>query len=147
VDLPGSSRIAYARGGHQRHALRGVSGLFSELGRPPTLAVHAMTIDRGAADHDIVDNGKAALASDPVALAVLYTAIRQDGSLIESHSSTVQLFRYGDLVGVKEVPAGAIDHLIWSVAKDVDNRIRRVEDMCILSKVYQSQLQATGCRG
>jgi hypothetical protein len=94
-----------------------------------------MTIDRGAADHDIVDNGEAALASDPVALAVLYATVGQNGSLVEPHSPTVKLLRYRDLVGVEEVPAGAIDHLIWSVTKDIDNRIRRVEDMCILGKV------------
>jgi hypothetical protein len=94
-----------------------------------------MTIDRGAADHDIVDNGEAALASDPVALAILDTTVRQDGSLVEPHSSTVELLCYRDLVGMKEVPARAVDHLIWSVAEDVDNRIGRVEDMCILGKV------------
>jgi len=94
-----------------------------------------MAIDGNAADHDIVDDREAALASDPVALSVLDATVGQDGSLVEPHASTVELLGDWDFLGMEEVPAGAIDDLVRSVAEDVDNGVGRVEDMSILGEV------------
>jgi hypothetical protein len=41
-----------------------------------------MSIDAGAADEHIVDDGEAAFATDPFALAVLEAAIGQNGGLV-----------------------------------------------------------------
>ena len=40
-----------------------------------TLALHAVSVDASAADHDIVDDGEAALTSNPVALTVLQATV------------------------------------------------------------------------
>lgn len=40
-----------------------------------TLTLHAMPVNTGADNHDIVDDGEAALASYPVALTVLEATV------------------------------------------------------------------------
>jgi hypothetical protein len=100
-----------------------------------TLAVHAVAIDGNAADHDIVDDGEAALAADPIALAVPDATVGQHGGLVEPHASTMELLCDRDLLGMEEVPAGPIDDLIRGVAEDVDNRVGRVEDVRVLGEV------------
>ena len=57
------------------------------------MALHAIAVDTDAADQDIVNNRKAALASDPVALAIAQTTVRQDCSLVEAHAAVVLGFR------------------------------------------------------
>jgi hypothetical protein len=40
-----------------------------------TLALHAISVDTSAADHDIVNDRKAALASNPVPLTILQATV------------------------------------------------------------------------
>lgn len=69
-----------------------------------TLTAESIAIDRGAADHDIVDNGKTALATDPFALAVFDATIGQDRGLVEPNASVVELLGNGNLFRVEEIP-------------------------------------------
>jgi hypothetical protein len=54
-----------------------------------------MPINTSAAYEDIVDNGEAALAADPVSLAVPQAAIGQDSGLVKPYSSIVLRFCQG----------------------------------------------------
>ena len=105
-----------------------------------TLAAHATAIDGGAADHDIVHDGEAALATDPVALAVPDAAVGQDGGLVEVDAATMELLGEGDLVGVEEVPAGLVDDLVRGMAEDVDDGVGRVENVGILGEICTCEL-------
>jgi hypothetical protein len=69
-----------------------------------TLALHAVSVDTGADDHDIVNDGEAALAANPVALAVLEATVRQNGCFVESHSTAVLRLGEGQLLGMEELP-------------------------------------------
>jgi hypothetical protein len=91
-----------------------------------TLAFHAMPVDARAAYHYIVDDGEAALAADPVPLAILQTAVRQDSSLVEAHSSAVLCLCDGQFLWVKELPYRAVDDLVRGMTEDVNDGVRRV---------------------
>jgi hypothetical protein len=69
-----------------------------------TLAVHSIAIDGSAADHDIVHDREAALAADPITLAILDTAVRKHRGLVEPHATVMELLCDGDLVRVEEIP-------------------------------------------
>ena len=80
-----------------------------------------MAVDRGATDHDIVDDGETALAADPVPLTILDATVGQNGSLVESYSAAVELLCDGNLIRMEKVPARSIDDFIWSVAQNVND--------------------------
>ena len=82
-----------------------------------------------------MDGGGAAFTADPLALAVLQAAVRQDGSLVEPHAAAVLCFGEGKFVWMKKLPYGPVDDLVGSVAEDVDNGIRRVQDVGIVGEV------------
>jgi hypothetical protein len=69
-----------------------------------TLALHAVPVDTGADDHDIINNGKAALAAHPVALAVLKATVGQDSCFVESHSTAVLRLGQREFLGMEELP-------------------------------------------
>jgi hypothetical protein len=69
-----------------------------------TLALHANPVDTRADDHDIVHDRKAALASDPVALAVFQATVGQDSCLVKTHSAAVLGLGQRELVGMEELP-------------------------------------------
>lgn len=48
-----------------------------------------MPIDTGTADHDIVDDRKAALATNPVSLTVLQTAIGQYSRFVQRDTAAI----------------------------------------------------------
>jgi hypothetical protein len=98
-----------------------------------------LTIDAGATDHDIIDNGEATLASYPVALAVFNTAVCQYGSFVELHTSQMELLGEGSVLDMKEVPGRSVDDLVRGVAEDINNGVGRVENMSTLGKVCSSQ--------
>lgn len=100
-----------------------------------TLALHAVAVDGGTADHDVVDDREAAFAANPVTLAVPDAAVGQDGRFVEPHTAVVELLRDRDFVRMKKVPDGAVDNLIRRVSQDVDNGVGRVEDMGIIAEV------------
>jgi hypothetical protein len=58
-------------------------------GKRLTLALHAISVDACADDHDIVNDGKAALTTNPVTLAVFQATVGQDSCFVESYSSAV----------------------------------------------------------
>jgi hypothetical protein len=86
-----------------------------------TLALHAVPVNTGTANHDIVDNGEAALAADPVALTVLQTTVGQDGGFVKADSSAVLRFCQRQFFGMEEVPYRPVDNLIGCVAENVNN--------------------------
>ena len=115
----------------------GLDGDAAVRKQPPlTLALHATSVNGGAADHDIVDDGEAALAAHPIALAILDAAVAQHGGLVEPHAPTVKPLRDRHLVRVEEVPNGPVDDLVWRVAQDVDNGVGRIEDMGVLGEIW-----------
>lgn len=69
-----------------------------------TLALHAVSVDTDAADQDIVDDGEAALAADPVAATVLQATVGQDGGLVEADAAAVLGLGQGQLLGMEELP-------------------------------------------
>jgi hypothetical protein len=80
-----------------------------------------MSINTSAAHQDIVDNGEAALAADPVPLAVPQAAIGQDGGLVKPYPSIVLRFCQGKFLWMEEVPHRPVDYLVRRMAEDVDN--------------------------
>ena len=88
-----------------------------------TLAAWAVMVNTSTADHHIINDGKAALASNPFIATVLNAAVCQDRSLVESHASTMELLGYREIFWMEEFPAGSIHDFIGSMAKDVHNGI------------------------
>lgn len=88
-----------------------------------TLALHAMSINGGAANHDIVDDREAAFTADPIALAVLDAAVGQHNCLVELHASIMELFSEGDFIGMEKIPNGPIQNLFGGVSKYVDDGV------------------------
>ena len=100
-----------------------------------------MAIDAGAAHHNIVDDRKAAFTSNPFALAVFDAAVRQDGGLVKLDASKMKLLGERFVLLVEEVPSGSIDNLVRSVAEDVDDGIRGIEDVGTFREVYHREWQ------
>lgn len=100
-----------------------------------TLATWPSMVDTGAAYHYIINNRKTAFAPDPITLAVANSTIRQNSSLVESNTSAVQFFCNRYFLRMEEFPGGSIDYLIRGVAKDINNRIRRVKNACLFAEV------------
>mgnify|MGYP006877425150 CR=1 FL=1 len=100
-----------------------------------TLALHALAVNAGAANKHVVDDGEAAFAADPVALAVPQSTVGQDSSLVESDAAAVLLSRQWELFGVEELPHGPVDDLIGRMTEDVDNRVGRVQYVGIVGEV------------
>jgi hypothetical protein len=75
-----------------------------EEGSRLTLTLHAVPVNTNTADHDVVDYGKAALAADPVALAVLQATVGQHSCFVKADSSTVLCFRQRQFFGMEELP-------------------------------------------
>jgi hypothetical protein len=67
------------------------------------VAFRAPVVHARARHQDIVDNGEAALAVDPVPIAVEDARVVEDGCLVEQHAAAV--YRPGErhLLRVKEV--------------------------------------------
>jgi hypothetical protein len=69
-----------------------------------TLALHAVPVNTGADDHDIVNDRKAALAANPIALAVLEATVGQNSGFVESHSTAVLRLGQREFLGMEELP-------------------------------------------
>ena len=82
-----------------------------------------MLIDTRTDDHNVVDNRKAAFAANPLAFSILDSTVCQYCSLVHRHLLLVELLRIWKLILREELPGGAIDDLIWSVAEYVDDRV------------------------
>jgi hypothetical protein len=80
-----------------------------------------LSVDAGAADEHIVDDGEAAFAADPFSLAILQATVRQDGGLIQPHAAAVLCLCEGKFIGMEELPNRPVDDLVWRMAEDVDN--------------------------
>jgi hypothetical protein len=96
-----------------------------------------MSVDTGAADKDIVDDGEAAFATDPFSLAVLQAAVGQDSSLVQSDAALMVGFGQREFIRMEELPDGAIDHLVGRMAEDVDNGVGRVQDVGVIGEICQ----------
>jgi hypothetical protein len=68
-------------------------------------------------------------------LAVLDLAIGEDSSFVELHTSTVELPRERNLIGVEKLPARPVDDFVRSVSENVDNRVGAIEDSRIVGEV------------
>jgi hypothetical protein len=95
-----------------------------------------MSIDGGAAHHDIVDDGEAALATDPVALAILDAAVRQYGSLVEPYASIMELLCNRYLIGMEKIPDRTVDNLVGSMAENVNNGVGCIENVGMVGQVW-----------
>ena len=92
-------------------------------------------VDAGADHHYIVHDGKAALATDPLPLTVQDLTVGKYGSLVQRDATLVEFAGEWLLLRVEEVPGGPANNLVRGVAKDIDNRIRRVEDASLAGEV------------
>jgi hypothetical protein len=61
-------------------------------------------IDAGTAYHDIVDNRKATLATDPISLAVLETTVRKHCRFVKRDSAAILCLGKMQLLGMEELP-------------------------------------------
>lgn len=52
-------------------------------------------------------------------------------------ATAVELPGDGYFIRLEEVPTGTVNHLIRSVAEDINNRIRRVENASLVREVYK----------
>jgi len=94
-----------------------------------------MSVDAGAANEDIVDDGEAAFTTDPFALAVLQAAIGQDSSLVQSHAAAVVSSGQREFLWMKKLPHGPIDYLVRCMTEDVDNGVGRVQYVGVIGEV------------
>ena len=96
-----------------------------------------LTIDASAADHDIVDDRKAAFACHVIAVTAPDIGIRKHRSLVELHATLVLLSGHGDVVRVEPLPDRPVEDLIRRVAEYVHNGIGRVENASLIGEVYR----------
>lgn len=82
-----------------------------------------MPINARAGDQDIVHDREDTFATDPRAIFVPDPAVFQHSSFIQPHTTAVDTSGERNLVRVKILPAGLVDHLVRQIAKDVLNRI------------------------
>lgn len=94
-----------------------------------------MSVDAGAANEDIVDDGEAAFTTDPFALAVLQAAIGQDSSLVQSHAAAVVSSCQREFLWMEKLPHGPIDYLVRCMTEDVDNGVGRVQYVGVIGEV------------
>jgi hypothetical protein len=86
-------------------------------------------VNTSANNHDIVDNGKTALAANPLASLAQHITVGQHGRLVHDNLPLMEFLSIRQFIFVEEVPCGTVDNLIWCVAEDIDDRVGRVEDM------------------
>jgi hypothetical protein len=98
-----------------------------------------MSVDTRTTYHDIVDNRKAALTADPFSLAILESAVRQHGCLVETYSSAILGLGNRKLIWVEKLPDGSIDNLIRRVAENVDNRVGRVKNAGVVGQICTNE--------
>lgn len=82
-----------------------------------------MMVDARTSDHDIVDNAETAFTDSPAPIAIANVTIGQNGSLVHHHAARMQPLGGLKILLAEEVPRRSADHLIRSVAKDVDDGI------------------------
>lgn len=101
-----------------------------------TVRLATSTVDTCANDHHIVYNGETAFAANPLAVLAHYIAVCEHRSGIHHHTFAVEFLRIRQLIVGEEIPRGAVDNLIWSVAENVDNGIRRIKHTCLGREVW-----------
>lgn len=106
------------------------------------MTVHSLSIDGCATHHDIVDDGEAAFAPNPVTLAVFDATVRKYCSLVKLDPTVVELLCDWDFIWMEEIPAGVIANFVRGVTENVDNRIRTVENVGALAEVWYCEWQA-----
>ena len=94
-----------------------------------TFGFASSLVNTSANNHDIVDNGKTALAANPLASLAQHITVGQHGRFVHDDLPLMELLSIGQFIFVEEVPCGTVDNLIWCVAEDIDDRVGRVEDM------------------
>lgn len=101
-----------------------------------------MSIDTGTAHHYIVHNRETAFAADPVSLTVLEATVGQHSCLVKRYSATIFGLGEVQLLRVEELPYRAIDDLVRRVTENVDNGVRRVQDVCLFGQIYYHKRHA-----
>ena len=110
---------ASARPGKLRSALNSFAPSETRL----TLGFAIHLIDTCTYDHNVVDDRETALAADPSAFSVLDSTVCQHCSFVHGHLLLVKLLRKREFILWEELPHGAVDNLIWSVAEYVNHRV------------------------
>lgn len=95
-----------------------------------------MSIDTGTSYKYLVDNGEDTFASDPTSVLAFDGSIVKDGSFVELNTTVVDASSKGDFVWMEIVEARFANHFVWKVAQNLDNGIRRIEDVGVWGKVY-----------
>jgi len=116
---------------HVSHAPVGGGGRLAQL----TVARGSPSVDTRTNNHDIVNDGKTALATDPLRLSVLYPTVCEDSRLVQGDTLLLELAGEGQVFGGEEVPRRAVDDFIGSVAEDVDDGVGRIEDARLVREV------------
>jgi hypothetical protein len=95
----------------------------------------AALINTDTGDKDIVDDGKAALAADPVAVSRADTDIVEDSGLVEKHAARVDGACKRHLLGVEKLEARLVLDIGGMISQDVSDGVGGKEDFGIGAKL------------
>lgn len=86
-----------------------------------TIGFSTLLINTGAHNHDIVDDRETTFATNPFTGFAHDIAVCQHSGFVHDDAATVKFLGVRKLIFGEELPGGAIDNLIWGVAKNVDD--------------------------
>lgn len=127
-------------GASRARSVRGRSDQSAAVSRPGvehTFAAQSSLVDASTRDHDIVHDGKAAFAANPVALLVSDATVRQHSGLVGRDLPAVNPLRQRQFVGMKEVPGRQIDELVRRPTQNVDDRVGCVEGDGLIGEIWK----------
>jgi hypothetical protein len=81
-----------------------------------TLTRQPPSIDRGADNHNIIDDGETTFDTGPLSFLVPHPTIGQDGSFVHLNTLLVKCLGKGQFIFAEKLPARAVDNFIWCPA-------------------------------
>jgi hypothetical protein len=108
--------------------------------RALTSCLGSTSVDGGARNQDIVNDGEDTLAAHPMAILVLDSAVVQHGSLVKTDATAMDFASKGDFIWMEIFPARPSSDFMWQVAKYVLNGVGTISDMSIKGQIWSSLL-------
>ncbi len=100
-------------------------------------------VDGGAGNQNIVNNSEDTLASHPVTILVLNSAIVQHGSLVKTDAAAMYFTCKRDFIWMEIFPAGLSPDFMWQVAEYVLDGVGAILDMSIKGQIWSPLLAYT----
>lgn len=94
-----------------------------------TLAFQALSIDTGTSNHNIVDDGEDALATNPLPISRFDSGIVEDGRLVKVDATVSHIASRRDLIGMEVVEARPSVELIRLISQDIGDGVRGKKDV------------------